>query len=206
MSDGGRDMNEERRKNRGDEESPLFNIGMHDKLHAEIPVLFFLNPSHLLPHLEETTCDKLSITATLYISLYIGRDATFIFLLPFLANNFHFSHFYTIYALPPQYTLYSHISSPNIGTLSPLLPNPLQKRHHSPHNPQQPGAHLHTPRSVLARRTRRVARPRAGGTRRSTARRACACLRPTRTSRRHRALSPRNYCDRTRRSDGGTGA
>jgi hypothetical protein len=39
-------------KSRGDEESPRLKIGRHDKLHAEIPVLSFLNRSHLLPQID----------------------------------------------------------------------------------------------------------------------------------------------------------
>jgi hypothetical protein len=109
------------------------------------------------------------------------------------------------YILPsPIYPLFTHFFSEYRYTpSSPLHPNPLQKRHNSPHNPQQPHTHLHTPRSVLPRGTRRVARPRAGGTRRSAPRRrARARLRPTRTCRRHRALSARNYCNRGRSTRG----
>ena len=175
-------MVEERRKNRGDEESPRLNIGRHDNFHAEIHVLSFLilrtcfhksifllllpvrclasyctpvfrdhdssldslqslpgqsksshhtahwhykgafpwtSLTHLLPTSRKTTCDKLSITATYtpYIYAEMQHSSSF---LP-LAMQF-FSPSYTIYALPPQYTLYSTISSPNIGTLPPLHP------------------------------------------------------------------------------------
>jgi len=261
MSDGGNDVVEERRKKRGDEESPRLNIRRYDNFSRQNPCsflsrspalastnqiscCFFLyadllrivrqssgtiapHSNHckvfrdnqkapITPHIDITNAPSLGhLThtcssprgkppATNYpllqlISLYIRRDATFIFLLPCFAMQF-FSPSYTVYALPPQYTLYATYF------FSGYIYTPLQKRHHSPHNPQQPHTHLHTPRSVLPRRTRRIARPRACGTRCSAARRACACLRPTRTRRRHRALSSRNYCNRTRRSDGGTGA
>jgi hypothetical protein len=52
MSDGGNVVVEERRENKGGEGNPRVNIGRHNKLCAEIHVLSFLNPSHLLPQID----------------------------------------------------------------------------------------------------------------------------------------------------------
>jgi hypothetical protein len=100
---------------------------------------------HLLPTSRKSTCDKSSITNNLYLPIYTPRcNIRLSLFLPSLPCNFHSIPSYTTYALPPQYTLYSHISSPNIGTL-PLLPNTTKAPSQPPQPPTTPHPPSHSP-------------------------------------------------------------
>lgn len=72
---------------------------------------------NLLSTSRKATCDKLSITSNLSPYIYAEMPHSSSFLPSFLAMQFPLLPLlHTIYRLPPKYTPYSHISSPDIYT------------------------------------------------------------------------------------------